>query len=215
MARKDTINLENLTALGVEKLAQLVVDGAGRDAAFRKMVAAAMAGAQGPKAIAALIDRRLAALERAKAVVDWKKTKTFADELAVFEKAIVNELGKADPSMAAARLLRFIASHEYIFERVDDSNGGIQSGYEDAIIDLGPVIAAMPEADRALIPDQIMAWMSEQTHGYLPQVVAVAVKSVPPEALRHWDIELAHRLEPRSQSRPIDPMPPGNCQQAR
>ena len=193
MARAGTVNLENLTALGLEKLAQLVFDGAGRDAAFRKMVAAAMAGAKGPKAIAALVDRRLAALERAKAMVEWNKTKAFGDELAVFEKAIVIELGKADPSMAAARLLRFIACHEAVFERIDDSSGRIQSVYHDAIADLGPLLAAMPEADRALVPDQIMALMAEQTHGYLTHVVAAAVKSVPPSALRQWDADLARR----------------------
>ena len=63
MARRTTLTHDALV-LGPEKLAQLVLDETGRNAAFKRIVTAALAGAQGPEAIAAVIDRRLAALER-------------------------------------------------------------------------------------------------------------------------------------------------------
>jgi hypothetical protein len=71
MAKKTTLNTENLSALGVERLARLVIDASARDAGFKEYVAAALASANGPEAIGALIDRRLDALERARSFVEW------------------------------------------------------------------------------------------------------------------------------------------------
>ena len=123
MAGKAAINLDNLTALGAEKLARLVLDASARDSAFKRLVAAALAGAKGPKAAAAVIDRKIGAIERAKGFVEWDRAKTFAADLDMTVKAIVDELGPADPLLAIERLLRFIATHQAVFERIDDSPG--------------------------------------------------------------------------------------------
>ena len=69
MARQPALNEEALVKLGSEKLARLVIDEAKCNAAFRKRVAAALAGTKGPAAVAALIDKRLAGLDRAKTSV--------------------------------------------------------------------------------------------------------------------------------------------------
>ena len=76
MARRAALTSENLIALGAEKLATIILDEAGRNAPFKKLVAAALAGAQGPKAVAAVVDRRLAGLERARGFVEWEKRKS-------------------------------------------------------------------------------------------------------------------------------------------
>ena len=125
MAGKSTINQEKLVALGAEKLARLVLDAAERDVGFKRLVAAALAGSKGPDAVAAVIDRKLSALERAAGFVEWDRAKTFASDLELTVKAIVDELGPADPSSAIERLLRFVATHGKVFERVDDLQGRI------------------------------------------------------------------------------------------
>ena len=124
MAGKAAINLDNLTALGAEKLARLVLDASARDSAFKRLVAAALAGAKGPKAAAAVTrNRKIGAIERARGFVEWDRAKTFAADLDMTVKAIVDELGPADPLLAIERLLRFIATHQAVFERIDDSPG--------------------------------------------------------------------------------------------
>lgn len=70
MARKAALDIKSLTALGPDRLARLVLDEAERDPAFRKIVKAALAATGGPEAVAKLIDRRLAALEKAKSHID-------------------------------------------------------------------------------------------------------------------------------------------------
>src|SRR3954453_15717842 len=104
MARKTTLTHDALLALGAEKLAKLVLNEAGRNPAFKKLATAALAGARGPHAIAAIIDRRLSALERARGIVGWEKRKAFAAALDATVTTITDELGPADPAAAAERV---------------------------------------------------------------------------------------------------------------
>lgn len=148
MARKTSLSLENLTALGAGKLAQIILDEAQGSAPFRKKVNAALAGAKGPEAVAALIDRRLAALEKARAQVAWEKEKDFAADLAATADTILKELAQADAGSALERLLRFIDTHAKVFERIDDSSGRIQDVYWRAAKAAPDLTQKLPESER-------------------------------------------------------------------
>ena len=84
------MNEEALVKLGSEKLARLVIDEAKRHASFWKLVAAAFA-AKGPAAVAAIIDKRLAGVDRA-GIVDWEKAKGFNADIAATLAAITGKL---------------------------------------------------------------------------------------------------------------------------
>lgn len=197
MARKPTLSPDALEALGAAKLAALVFDEATTNAAFKRRVAAALAGQSGPEAIAKLIDRRLAGLERARAFVDWEKARAFRDDLAALLASIRNELAPADPDLGADRLLRFLATHKSVFERIDDSSGKLQDVYEDGIAALGPMAVRLsPEAARPL-PDRIMDRLGELEHGYLPRVADQVIPHLPPDVLSTWEEDLARRSADR------------------
>jgi hypothetical protein len=193
MAGKAAINQENLTALGAEKLARLVLEASARDSGFKRLVAAALAGAKGPEAVAAVIDRKISALERARGFVEWDRAKTFAADLDMTVKTIVDELGPADPFSAVERLLRFIATHQAVFERIDDSQGRVQDIYETAVDALRPFVAATPVAERERLPDTVMAALGKETHGFLPMVVSAVAADLPAAALARWDAALTAR----------------------
>lgn len=147
--------------------------------------------------MASLIDRRLAGLARARAFVDRDKDRAFRNDLAALVASIPTELAAADPDMAADRLLRFIATHERVFERIDDSSGRIQEVHADAIDALGPVAARMSAADASALPAQIMAAPGESEHGYLPKVADQVIPHLPPAARAEWDADLAARIAER------------------
>jgi hypothetical protein len=92
MARKLILTEEALVKLGSEKLARLVKGEALRNVAFRKLVMAALAATKGPEAVAAIIDKRLAGLDRAKSFIDWDKSKAFTADIAATLAAITGEL---------------------------------------------------------------------------------------------------------------------------
>ena len=191
MARKPSLTVEALAALGADKLARLVIDEVERNAAFKKVVSGALAGSKGPKAVVAIVDRRLAALQRARGFVDWDKSRAFAADLGATVQIIVDELGTAAPALAAKSLLRFIATHGTVFERIDDSSGRVQDVYEAAIEALGPIAARMAEDDRALLPDHVMALRADDVQGYWRLVAACVAPHLPADTLADWDARLA------------------------
>lgn len=187
MARKTALSAENLMALGAGKLAQLILDEAEGNAAFRKRANAALAGAQGPDKVAALIDRRLAALEKARAMIAWEKERAFAADLAATVETIIKELAPADPAAGVRCLLRFIDTHATVFERIDDSGGRIQDVYWTAVEAAPEIVAKMTEADRLRLPDRLMASLAKDTHGLADRIAALVAPLLPEPALAAWD----------------------------
>lgn len=193
MARKPSLPIATLVALGPEKLAHLILDEAGRSPSFRKLANAALAGAKGPDAVAKLIDRRLAALEKARNFIDWDKARAFRDDLRATVATITGELVQGSPGMAIDRLLRFIATHESVFERVDDSLGHVQAVYYDAIEAVGHLAEKLPTDEADLLPEKIMAALDDSSHGYLIDVADAVAVHLPEGALERWDRDIRGR----------------------
>jgi hypothetical protein len=110
MARTPTLTVETLAALGADKLALLAFNEAETNPAFRKLLNAALTARGGAGAVAKLIDRRLSALDRARAMVAWEKEREFAKELGATVETILGELAPLDPAAGFERLLRFVVS---------------------------------------------------------------------------------------------------------
>lgn len=191
MARKPALTSDRLKELGLDKLAQLVLSEAEQNSNFARLVAAAFAGQAGPEAIAKLIDRRLAGLARARGFIDWIKARAFRDDLQSTVDTISTELLSAAPMLAFDRLLRFIATHEAVFERVDDSSGTVQGVYYDAIERAGEASGKLSEAEADLVPAKIMAVLGESSHGYLLDVGRAVAGTLPQDTLTQWEAELA------------------------
>lgn len=187
MTRKPALSLQSLVALGPEKLAQLVLDEAERNMAFRKLANAALAALKGPDAVARLVDRRLGALEKARSFIEWDKARSFRDDLRATVATVTGELASASAIMAVERLLRFIATHETVFERIDDSSGHVQGVYYDAIAALGVISEKLKPDEADLLPEQIMATLGESSHGYLSDVADAVAVHLPKPSLKRWD----------------------------
>jgi Family of unknown function (DUF6880) len=190
MAAKPRLTEEALTKLGPEKLAQLVCDEANRNASFRRRVSAAIAAGRGPEAVAAVADRRLAALERARGVIDWESTKSFAADLQATIAVIVKELGRLDPDTAIDRLIRFLATAEGVFERVDDSSGRIQGVYYDAADAVASLIPALGTKQKTRLPDRLHRLVVDGTPGFTARLFEQMLPLLPASAIDAWDLRL-------------------------
>ncbi len=197
MARKPALSTDKLKDLGIEKLAQLVLEEAERNAGFRRHVKTALAGKSGPEAMAKLIDRRLSGLTRAKSFIEWDRTRAFAEDLRSLTDTLASELGAAAPGLAIDRLLRFISTHEQVFDRVDDSSGRVQDVYYQAIHATGDLVQKLtaPEAD--VLPEKIMAALGESTHGYLVDITQAVAPQIPQDSLARWDVDLKTAITQR------------------
>jgi hypothetical protein len=167
-----------------------VIGEAKRNAAFRKLVAAALAATKGPAAVAAIIDKRLAGLDRAKAFVDWEKAKAFTADIAATLATITGELASADPDAAVDRLVRFLSTADRVFERIDDSNGRLQNVYHEAAAALPDLVGRLDQADKALIPDRLFALTVSDDYGFFSTIMPELVAHLPAHAVDHWDERL-------------------------
>lgn len=200
MASKPTLSIDSLQALGAAKLASLVFDEAACNPAFKRRVVAAQAGQGGPVALAKVLDKRLSGLERARSFVDWDKARGFRDDLAALLAGIQQDLGPLNPAMAMDRLIRFIATHEAVFERVDDSGGHVQAVYGAAIDAVEPLAARLDTKAAAALPGQIMDRLGERERGYLPRVAAAVIPHLTPEVRQVWDEDLIVRIAVRDEA---------------
>ncbi|UOA27137.1 DUF6880 family protein [Pseudosulfitobacter sp. DSM 107133] len=197
MARKPALSTDKLKDLGADKLAQLVLEESERNAGFRRQVKAALAAKSGPESIAKLIDRRLSGLERAKSFIEWDKARAFADDLRSLTDTITSELGPAAPALAIDRILRFIATHEQVFERVDDSSGRVQDVYYQAIHATGQLASSLPAPNADALPEKIMTALGESMHGYLADVTEAVAPHLPQDSLTRWDGDLKNAIAER------------------
>lgn len=215
MARKPTVNTEALAALGVDRLAALVMEGTERDAAFKKIVAAALAGAKGPEAVAALIDRRLAALEKARSFIDWNKARAFTADLASLVSAIVTELGPTAPRAAFDRLVRFIRTHPSVFGRVDDSAGRVQDVYEGAVEEAAILFDRIAPTERVELLPTVEHAMTEASHGYFKWLACLMAPRLGPDVLKAWDGRLAKMAAGLPKDEDRDGVTPGQLVEVR
>ena len=197
MARKPALSIDKLKDLGADKLAQLVLDEAERNANFRRQVKAALAGKSGPEAIAKLIDRRISGLQRAKSFIEWDRAQAFRDDIRSLIDTIMSELGPVAPALAVDRLLRFISTHELVFERVDDSSGIVQNVYYQAIAATGNLAQNLKRPEADMLPDRIMASLGESTYGYLVDLTAAVAPHLPQDTLTGWDADLKDAIVER------------------
>ncbi|MCD9149887.1 DUF6880 family protein [Pseudophaeobacter flagellatus] len=100
-------------------------------------------------------------------------------------------------ALAIDRLLRFIATHELVFERVDDSSGRVQDVYYQAIQATGVLTPSLPVPEADALPDKIMTALGESTHGYLADVTDAVAPHLPQDSLSRWDGDLKDAIAER------------------
>lgn len=193
-SRSTTPTAENLAALSQERLIALILEEVGQSAPFKKRVSAAIAALQGPDRVAALIDRRLSALEKARGYIDWQKRRAFASDLDATLATILSDLKPLDAGMALDRLLRFLRSASATLERVDDSSGQVHAVYE-AAAEAAAGLAAGLSADAALsFATRALDGLDDDGFGLVGALLVDLLPKLPKAALEPLDAYLVEAL---------------------
>lgn len=201
MARRGALAQDALVALGPEKLAKLVLDETVRNASFKRIVTAALASARGADAVAGIIDRRLAALERARGFIDWDKRKAFVVDLQATVATITNELAPADPTAAVERLLRFVAHADGVLERVDDSSGQVQEVYRAAVETLPPLVEKLDHEEKSIFSDRLVPMLLSDGYGLIEQLLSAVLPVLTEAAVARLDAALVQAAQVSSSGR--------------
>ena len=139
MASKTTLNAKNLQALGVERLADLLIEISTGNAAAKRQLRLELAGQNGPAEVAREVRKRLSTIARSTSFVDWHRHRALVSDLQTQRKAIAETIGPSDPDEALELLWRLIDLAPGLYDRADDSSGAIGDVFRDAVVDLGAV----------------------------------------------------------------------------
>lgn len=142
------VNAENLTSLGAERLAEILVDVAETRPELKRRLRMELAAEQGAEHLLIEIDKRLAALSTSRSKISWRQRPAFIRDLDALRGLIVDRLTALDASGAADRLLVFLRTARQVHGRLRDKEGRVAAVFQQASGDLGRALAA--EGERAV-----------------------------------------------------------------
>jgi hypothetical protein len=170
VAGKSTLNAKNLEALGVERLAELLVEISMGNAAAKRRLRLELAGAANPADLAKEIRKRLATIARSKSFVDWQNRRRLIDDLEAQRSAILDKVAKIDADEAYDLMWRFMALAESVYGRCDDSSGHVGDIFRAACTNLGE-LAQLAKPTPEKVADQIFEVLPQNGYGQYDQLI--------------------------------------------
>jgi hypothetical protein len=184
MASKKTLNAENLEALGAQRLAELLMDIAGGDAATKRRLRLELTAREAPEAMAAEVRKRLTQIARARSFADWRKVRDLAADLEAQRRAIIDQVATSNAAEALELMWRFMDLAEPVHARCDDSNGVIGDVFRDACRALG-ALAQAAKPDPVALADRVFAALNDNSYGQYDHLIETLSPSLGDKGLDH------------------------------
>ena len=195
MASKKTVTLDNLAALGAERLAAILFELAYSDSEIRRRLRLELAAQTGTDTVATEIGKRLAALRSARSFVDWQQRRDL--DLDLQRTMIVDRVAPARADLALDLMWRFMDLANPVLNRVDDSNGSVGDVFRTACQDLG-AIAAKAKPDPVNLADRVFAAVQANDFGIVDGLVTVMLPVLGKAGAGHLTERLTKVLRDRS-----------------
>ncbi|THD63628.1 DUF6880 family protein [Phenylobacterium sp.] len=175
---------ENLAALGVERLAEILVSAAQARPDLKRRLRMELAAEQGADHLAPEIDKRLASLDTSRGKISWRQRPAFVRDLDGLRMLIVERLAALDRTAAISRLLTFMGVARRIGGRLRDRDGSLAAVFDQASTDLGRLLA-VGDVGRAAedLTDAIVQWPTAWER-WLPAVLQPAAPGLAAATLR-------------------------------
>jgi len=194
VATKTALNAKNLEALGLERLAELLIEVSTGNAAIKRRLRLELAGARNPAELVKEIRKRLSAIAQARSFIDWRGIRSLADDLEAQRRAL-KKVAQTHPLEALDLLWRFMALASSVFDRCDDSNGNVIDIFHAACSDIGEV-AGNAKIDPITLADRAFDALIANDYGQcddLIEVLASALGRTGLERLKERMIDLSNR----------------------
>lgn len=184
MASTRTLNAKNLEALGAKRLAALLVEISKGNAVAQRRLRLELAGAAGGDDAAREVHKRISSIARAKAFIDWRRTKAPVIDLEAQHRAIMEHVAGHDPKEALALLWRFLGLAESIFARCDDGSGRVLAVFRKAVPDLA-TLAASARAKTELLATSMFDVLTARNHGQWDDLITTLAPHLGETGLAH------------------------------
>lgn len=205
MAPKISLNAQNLEALGAKRLAELLIEICDGNAAVKRRLRLALAGAQSPAEASREIRKRLSAISRSRTFVDWQNRRALIEDLETQRRAIVDHVARTDPKEALELMWSFMGLAPSVFARCDDSSGTVIGIFHEGVSDLAR-LADAAKGDKKELADRTYQALLDNQYGQFDGLIAAlhsALGNVGLEHLKCRMIALSREAvkKPRDQER--------------
>jgi hypothetical protein len=184
MAPKISLNAQNLEALGAQRLAELLIEISDGDAAVKRRLRLALAGARSPAEASREIRKRLSAISRSRKFVDWQNRRTLVEDLETQRRAIVDHVAKTDPKEALELMWSFVGLAPSVFARCDDSSGTVIGIFHEGVSDLGR-LAEAEKGDKKELADRTYQALLDNHYGQFDHLIAALRSALGDVGLEH------------------------------
>lgn len=177
MAAKTTLNAKNLESLGVQRLAELLIEISTGSADHKRRLRMELAGNQGSAEVAREVRKRLSSIARARTFIDWRKVRALKSDLETQRKTIVETVAADDPREAFELIWQFLALADSIFERSDDGSGSLIQSFHQACEDAA-AIAGSAKIDSNILADKVFKAVQDNGYGQYDKLIAAMVPAL-------------------------------------
>lgn len=188
MAKKPskTVSAQNLTPLGADRLAALLIEAADMDPALKRRLRMELAAGIGPADLAFEIDKRLNVIATSRSRVSWRKRPALLQDLRSLLGIISGRLADLDARLALDRLMAWFDLYPALSVRVSDAKGELPLLFDAATADLAAVASlAGPDVAGPVLGQALSmrlnpwaSWIGRGAHALDPAVARRLLKDL-------------------------------------
>lgn len=187
---KTTLNAKNLEALGVQRLAELLIEISTGSAANKRRLRLALAGSQSSSEVAREVRKRLGSIARARSAIGWRKVRTVKSDLEAQRRTIVDVIGPDDPNEAFEMIWQFLSIADSIFERSKDGGGSLIESFHQACTDAG-LLALSAGVEPDLLADKVFAAIKGNEYGQYDLLIVEMAEALGAKGLAQLKTKLS------------------------
>jgi hypothetical protein len=171
-ASQKKVTAENLAGLGVERLAEILVEVAETRTDLKRRLRMELAAGLGASHLVPEIDKRLRSLETSRGQVAWRQKPAFLRDLDAVRGLIADRLAREAPEAAVERLWRLLETFGQTSARLREHEAAFEAIYERVAADLGRLLAAHdPRLSAAALVDAAVK-APQPWSAWIPAVMA-------------------------------------------
>lgn len=193
---KKTLNQANLSALGANRLADLLLEVSVGSADIKRRLRLELSHDLGPAELGRDVRKRLVSLRRSTSFVGWRKRKALIKDLQTQVDMITGKIGPSDPTLAFDLLWQFLELAPSVFERTDDSRGDVGNVFRDAIQAFGD-IAGRAQLDPITLANRVWDAIFDNGYGAFDGIIGVVAPALGEPGFAHLkSLVAAYAAEP-------------------
>ena len=174
---KKTLNHTNLSALGADRLADLLLEVSTGSADIKRRLRLELSHDLGPAELGRDVRKRLVSLRRSTSFVGWRKRKALIKDLQTQVDMIMGKIGPTEPTLAFDLLWQFLELGPSVYERTDDSRGEIGDVFREAILAFED-IAKRAVLDPATLASRVWDAVSDNGYGEFDGIIGLVAPAL-------------------------------------